>query len=88
MTAATVLDAGSSALRQDLVKVLGTLRQIAGDDPLVNPIRRLALDLSRRIEAGDLPLPVIDGLIQDARRVPGARQTAESLSGRNRSGRQ
>jgi len=68
MTAATVPDAGPSALRQDLVKVLGTLRQIASDDPLVNPIRRLALDLSRRIEAGDLPLAVIEGLIQELTR--------------------
>ena len=54
-----------SELRRDLVKVLGTLRQIAADDPLVNPIRRLALDLSRRMEQGDLPLSVIENLIQE-----------------------
>ena len=54
----------AEALRQDLMEALAALRRQATEDPLVNPIRRLALDISRRLAGGDLKLGSLDGVIR------------------------
>lgn len=51
-------------LEEDLLGELGRLSATVRDDPFSNPVLRLALDLSRRIEAGNLSYGTLEQLIQ------------------------
>ncbi|HEV7369111.1 phosphoenolpyruvate carboxylase [Arenibaculum sp.] len=55
---------GLARLAAELLDELGRLSAGTRDDPFSNPVLRLALDLSRRIEAGTLSYGMLEQLIQ------------------------
>lgn len=55
---------GHGPLYESLKDALATLRCAANDDPFPDPIQMLALDVSRRLEAGEVGFSDIEQLIQ------------------------
>ena len=56
--------AGHGALHESLKQALAKLRTAAVDDPFVNPIQMLALDISRRFDEGEVGYSDLEQLIQ------------------------
>jgi phosphoenolpyruvate carboxylase len=54
----------AAALIGELRDKLSTLRARADDDPYINPIKLLALDLLRRMQAEEIDAPTVEAVIQ------------------------
>lgn len=64
------------ATEPDLRRRLRDLKALAAEDPMVNPIRRLGMELDRALDAGESDLAGLEALIQDL--------TVEAFAGRAR----
>jgi phosphoenolpyruvate carboxylase len=70
----------AAELEAELASRLARLEAEHAEDPFANPIQRLALDISRRMEAGGLGLAEVEGLVQRLA-VEGFLGRAERLGG-------
>ena len=54
-----------TTLRADLEAALGERRKVAASDPFTNPYLLFALDLTRRLEAGEADLDAVEAVIRE-----------------------